>query len=103
MSELLKDFCRAALANLGNTLMLLEQYSESLESLQAALNIFRKIGYRSAEAITLHKLAILHLILEKLNLAHEFCARALSIAIELNIPLAKECRELKELLVPNHE
>jgi tetratricopeptide (TPR) repeat protein len=75
----------------------LAEYSQALEYLQTALEICRKTGARSLEAITLYDLAILHLISGELAL--EYCEQALVIAKELRIPLKKKCLELKIILL----
>ena len=85
-----------ALCNLGTTLMQIKQYSEAKEALQTSENICRQIGYRSTESESLLRRAELHYKLDDRALALKCCDRALSIAIELGIPLAKECQELKE-------
>jgi ABC-type phosphate/phosphonate transport system ATPase subunit len=66
---------------------------------QKALKIEQKIGNLHGEATTTYLLATIHHQLGNLDLAHEYCDRALSIATELGIPLAKECQELKEKLL----
>ena len=104
----------------------LQQYSEALEYLDLALEIFseikdipgqewtliskgvvyRELGeYTKAIECNQQHLAIVDLNQAKLycklgdrTLALEYCDRALSIATELGIPLAKECQELKEKL-----
>ncbi len=83
---------------MGITLILLKRYSESLEFLDSSIKVCRTIGVRSIEAYALKHLALLHLILGEGTLAFQYCDRALSIATELGIPLAKECQELKEQL-----
>jgi hypothetical protein len=75
----------------------LEQYSEALEYLQAALEICRETGASSLEAITLYDLAILHLISGEIAL--DYCEQALVIAKELRIPLEKNCLKLKIILL----
>ncbi|MBD2005806.1 MULTISPECIES: tetratricopeptide repeat protein [Cyanophyceae] len=85
--------------NLGNTLIELKEYSKAVENLQAGLEIFRYISACSDEAIILYNLTRLHHKLGDRVLALECCDRALSIATDLGIPLAKECQELKEKLL----
>jgi tetratricopeptide (TPR) repeat protein len=84
--------------NLGSTLIKLERYSEALELLQVALGIYQDIGFRSGEAEALRQLAELHQKTGSIDLAREYCDRALALAIELGIPLVKECEELKQQL-----
>jgi tetratricopeptide (TPR) repeat protein len=87
-----------AWGNLGTTLAKLNRNSEALEYWQAALGIYKKIGSRSNEALILKNLAALYQILGDTKLAYECCVQALAIATELDIPLAKECQELKKIL-----
>ena len=87
-----------ALCNLGATLRKLERYLEAEENLQIALKIFRKTGARPTEVIALYNLAEISQNLGDSILALKYCVHALSIAIELDIPLQKECRELKQQL-----
>ncbi len=87
------------LANMGINLIKLKQYSEALEYLQAALEIFRNIGNGFAEAHALMSLPKLHQELGCPKLAQECCDLALVIATELGLPLVKECQELKEKLL----
>lgn len=88
-----------ALYNLGNTLMVLEQYSSAVECLQISLDICREFGNFDTEFCNLTSLATIYSKLKRSDLALEYCNRALSIATELGIPLAKECQELKEELL----
>jgi tetratricopeptide (TPR) repeat protein len=76
----------------------LEQYSEALAYLEAALKISRSTGDRLTEAITLYDLAIVHQI-GSVQLALEYCEQALVIAKELRIPLEKYCLKLKIILL----
>lgn len=87
------------LGNLGSALVQLEQYSKAMEHFQESLQIFKTIGNRSAEAQTLENLAELYQKLGCYDLALEYCNQALVIATELDIPVAKECHELKEKLL----
>ncbi len=86
-----------ALCNLGATLIELQQNIEALELLQQALDIYRQIGSRPKEVITLYNLAELYHKLHDDKLAHDFYKQGLSIAQELGIFL-KESQELKEKL-----
>jgi len=88
-----------ALCNLGCGLFQLEQYSEAKLYLCRALKISQKIGDRSGEAYAFRNLVAVYQKLGNSLLAHECCDRALYIATELDIPLAKECQELKEKLL----
>jgi tetratricopeptide (TPR) repeat protein len=81
--------------NLGSTLIKLKD-PEALENLHQALRIFREIGDRANEAEALSRLAQLHQKTGEIDLAREYCNRALVLAIELGIPLVKECEELME-------
>jgi tetratricopeptide (TPR) repeat protein len=89
----------AALCNLGNTQSELQRYAEAWECLQAELEIFREIGESVSEAIVLYNLAELHHQMGNLDLAVSDCDRALYIATELSIPLAQDCKKLKERLL----
>jgi tetratricopeptide (TPR) repeat protein len=86
------------LAVLGELYCSLEQYPVSLETLQIALTITREIGNRDVEAKTLKALAELHYKIGQPNQAMEYCQQALALATELGIPLAEECKKLKEEL-----
>jgi tetratricopeptide (TPR) repeat protein len=86
------------LSNLGDTLIKLENYTEARHILRSALDITQDIKARSLEASVLKKLAVLHQAEGDINGADDFCDRALSIATELDLPLAQDCRELKERL-----
>jgi tetratricopeptide (TPR) repeat protein len=86
------------LGNLGDTQIKLGQFPQALENSQAALEIFQNLGDRSGEAEVLKNLAELHQKLGSIELARQECDRALAIAIELEIPLVKECEILKQQL-----
>jgi len=88
-----------ALCNLGCGLFQLEQYSKAELYFCRALKISRKIRDRSGEAYAFRNLAGIYQKLGNSLLTLEYCDRALSIATELGIPLAKECQELKEQLL----
>ena len=88
-----------ALCNWGCGLFQLEEYSEAKLYLCRALEISQKIGDRSGEAYAFRNLVAVYQKLGNSLLAHECCDRALSIATELGIPLAKECQELKKQLL----
>ncbi len=90
-----------ALCNIGITLMLLNKYSESLEFLQSSIKLCRTISARSIEAYALKHLAVLRSVLGERILALDQCERALTIATELGMPLARECQELKKKLLIN--
>jgi hypothetical protein len=64
--------------------------------LQVSLEIFREIGDRANESEALLRLAELHQKTGSIDLARQECDRAL--AIELGIPLVKECETLKQQL-----
>jgi tetratricopeptide (TPR) repeat protein len=87
-----------ALSGLGEALINLERYSEALESLHNALGICQETGNRSLQAEILKNLTDLHYKTDQLEQAREYCNDALQIATELGIPLAEECRNLKEEL-----
>jgi len=53
------------------------------------------VSSRNDEAEALKNLAELHQKLGAIELARQECDQALAIAIELGIPLAKECQDLK--------
>jgi len=86
------------LAVLGEVYCGLGQYPVSLETLQLALTMTREIGNRDVEADTLKALAELHYKIGQPNQALEYCEQALAIATELGIPIAEECKKLKEEL-----
>lgn len=86
------------LGNLGTVLLQLERYADALEHLQVALEISRKIGLRSNEAMVLRSLAELHQKLEQPAQAREYCDQALAIATKLGIPLSQDCHELRAKL-----
>ena len=89
-----------ALTNWGNELFKLGHHLEADQNFLRASEIFKQIGDRRCEALILYNLATsFQADLGNLPLAIEFCNRALSIATELGIPLAKECQELKEQLL----
>ena len=92
-----------ALFSLGEARNGINQNSEALDNYQQALEIFRKIGAMENEAQVVSKLAKINHELGNRILAVEYCDRALSIAIQLNIPLEKECRELKQQLESSYE
>jgi hypothetical protein len=58
----------------------------------------RELGNRDVEAETLKVLAELHYKIGQPNQALEYCEQALALATELGIPLAEECKKLKEEL-----
>lgn len=87
-----------ALVNWGYISIKLRQYSDALELLKSSLEIFRKIGDRANEAEAFLRLAQLHQQTGEIDLAREYCDQALALANELGIPLAEECRNLKEQL-----
>ena len=80
---------------IGNRTNNLEQ---AIHYLQHSLEIATEIGNRRGEAEALKNLAEAYPQLGNHSLALEYCDRALAIATELGIPLAKECQELKEKL-----
>ncbi len=83
---------------LGNNNIKLEDYQGASDNFQWALEIFQSIGNRAGEAEVRKNLATTHQRMGQLSLAREFCQQALMIATELDIPLAEECRKLKEEL-----
>lgn len=75
----------------------LGKYLEALKYLEKALEILKDIDLPFCQAIVLKDLADVYYQLNRCQLAYEYCNNALSIAVELkNIPLAKECEELKK-------
>jgi len=88
-----------ALTNWGNELFKLGHHLEADQNFLRASEIFKQIGARRSEALSLYNLAMFQADLGNLRLALEYCDRALSIATELGIPLAKHCHELKEQLL----
>ncbi|MDJ1185878.1 tetratricopeptide repeat protein, partial [Roseofilum casamattae] len=71
---------------------------DSLETLQSALEIFRAVSSKSEEAEVLKDLAIVYWELDRQKLAIESCNKALAMATQLDIPLVKDCQELKQAL-----
>ncbi len=88
-----------ALTNWGNALFKLGHHLEPLKKFLRASKIFKQIGDLRSEALICYNLAMFQADLGNLPLAIESCDRALSIATELGIPLAKECQELKKKLL----
>jgi tetratricopeptide (TPR) repeat protein len=88
-----------ALTNWGNALFKLGHHLEAHKKFLRAYEIFIQIGDRRSEALIFYNLASFQADLGNLPLASEYCNRALSIATELDIPLAKYCQELKEQLL----
>ena len=88
-----------ALCYWGCALFQLEKYSEAEQYVLRALEISQKIGDRSLEAYAFRNLAGIYQKLGNSLLTLEYCDRALSIATQLDIPLAKECQELKGKLL----
>jgi tetratricopeptide (TPR) repeat protein len=87
-----------ALGGLGATLMQLKQYPEALEKLLVSLEIFKSIRHQIAQAKTYHSLATLYYQTGRSDLAREFCQQALTLALELGIPLAQDCQTLRNKL-----
>jgi tetratricopeptide (TPR) repeat protein len=92
-----------ALCSLGEARNGINPNSEALDSYQQALENFRRIGAMESEAQVVSKLAKINHELGNRILAVKYCDMALSIAIHLNIPLEKECRELKQQLKSSYE
>ena len=76
--------------------ILLEKYLEAIECLQAAIEICINTNNYYLAATSLQNIAAICLKIERRDLALQFSDRALSIATELGIPLAKECQEFKD-------
>jgi tetratricopeptide (TPR) repeat protein len=91
-----------AIASLGEARNEIHQNSEALDNYQQSLEIFRRIGARESEAKVVINLARINHKLGERLLAIEYCDRALSIATELDLPLQKDCRELKQQLERRH-
>jgi tetratricopeptide (TPR) repeat protein len=87
-----------ALYNIAANLGTLEQYEDAMANLQGALERFQEVGDRHLEALVLYNIAEISAELKNPEKAFEYCDRALSIAIELDIPLAQDCNTLKERL-----
>jgi tetratricopeptide (TPR) repeat protein len=87
-----------ALCGLGKVLIKIERYTEALEALQNALEICNQTGNRSLRVEILKNLAELYQQTGETDRALEYCDRSLELAIELGIPLVKECEELKQQL-----
>jgi tetratricopeptide (TPR) repeat protein len=84
------------LANMGALQIRLRDYPESLTCILSALTIFREIGARNREVEALKNLTELYQKLGKVKVARQYCEQALVLATELGIPLADECRKLRE-------
>jgi tetratricopeptide (TPR) repeat protein len=87
-----------ALGDLGETFLILSKYSESLDYLQESLSIFREIGASRLEAEVLKVITELYQKTGQIDRAIEYCQQALTISNKLGIPLAEECRKMKEAL-----
>lgn len=92
-----------ALCCLGEARNGINQNSEALDNYQQALKIFRRIGAMESEAKVVSNLAKINHKLGNRLLALEYCDRALCIATVLDIPLKKECMELKQQLESSYE
>jgi tetratricopeptide (TPR) repeat protein len=88
-----------ALRNLAVILKEIQNYPESLEYLKLSLDFFVNVGDLSNEALTSKLLSELFKDMGNKSLAYIYCDRALNIATELGIPLAQDCKELKERLL----
>lgn len=87
-----------ALSNLGLAQLQSEQYDSALRNLQEALIIAQNKDDRPGKAAVFRNLAELHQKTGPIDLARRYCDQALALAIELGIPLAEECRSLKNKL-----
>jgi tetratricopeptide (TPR) repeat protein len=85
----------SALVYWGATLLKLEQYTDAQPHLQASLEIFKALGDRANEAEACLRFAELHHKTGQPDRAREYCDAALALAIELGIPLVKDCEALK--------
>lgn len=94
---------------LGAIYLALDNYSQAVNYYQQSLQIACDLGDLIGEAYSSFGLAQSFLRYEfdsqtdRLSLVSTYCDRALSIATELDIPLQKECRELKQQLERLHE
>jgi tetratricopeptide (TPR) repeat protein len=88
----------SALGNLGVAMAQSGEYKKALEALLRVLGIFRQIGDKASEANCLRNLAGLYQKMGQFRQAQGHCEQALAIAEELRIPLAEECKRLKEEL-----
>ncbi|AFZ05163.1 Tetratricopeptide TPR_2 repeat-containing protein [Oscillatoria nigro-viridis PCC 7112] len=91
-----------ALTNWGNALFKLGHHLEAEKKFLRASEIFKQNSDRRSEALIFYNWASFQADLGNIPLAIEYCDRALSIATELGIPLAKECQERKEQLLSKH-
>lgn len=87
-----------ALSGSGEVYIKLEQYADARKALQNALEICKETGERLLEAEVLKNLTELHQALGETEVARQYCQKALMLATELGIPLAEECKKLKEEL-----
>jgi tetratricopeptide (TPR) repeat protein len=90
----------AGLRELGVALLKQNATTEALKNLQSALSIFQEVKSREDEDEALKNLAELHQALGESEIARQYCQQALALATELDIPLAKECRQLMAQLEP---
>jgi tetratricopeptide (TPR) repeat protein len=84
-----------ALSGLGEVFTKLEQYPDALKALQSALEICQETGERPLEAEVFKNLAELHQKTASIDLAQQYCDRALALAIALGTLLQEECQKLK--------
>lgn len=84
---------------IANWLTQYQPEATSSDNLEAALKIFIEIGDRSNQANALKSLAELYQELGQINTASSFADQALSIGVELGIPLVEEIRNLKILII----
>lgn len=74
-----------------------------IERFQQALSIFDNCGNHVQRANVLKELANTYYLLDNFDIAKKYCQQALELAIQLSLPLEKECRELQAKLNIQHQ
>jgi tetratricopeptide (TPR) repeat protein len=88
------------LANLGKTIMKLEQYPEALDILFKAIEQLKKDGIRIGESISILNVAEIYYQLGYIDLALNYYNQALEIAMNLENPqLLEQCKEFNSRLL----
>lgn len=76
-----------------------QQDRDSSESLEKLEKLLQDTDFHYLQARVYYTISLTYYKLGRVARANSYCDRALSIATELGIPLAKECQELKEKLL----
>jgi tetratricopeptide (TPR) repeat protein len=93
-----REFEANALSGLGKAYHCIKQYNPALKCYEQTLKIRQEISHHGGEAATFKKLAEFYQDLGERDRALKYCEQALAISTKLGIPLAEECRKLKEEL-----